>query len=222
MSSQLNNHSITSLAKFFLVAFVVLFLISIPVAYMNPPDSYSSYSSYMDYDGYSGYTQSEMIIQESGWLTGLSALLSLVMVLSFFVVARWLYVAAKINHLSGAKGLRFSPGWAVGWYFIPIANLFMPYLSMRETYKASFGKEDWRAQRSSWYLPLWWATWLSRTTLSALFVVPHSHTEGLADLHSYGILYNVLLILNFYALFKIISIIADNQKDKTFQYQADS
>jgi uncharacterized membrane protein len=51
-----------------------------------------------------------------------------------------------------------SPGWAVGWYFVPIANLWMPYRAMVEV-----------AQRSqpvttvTPYLALgwWWILWIS-------------------------------------------------------------
>jgi hypothetical protein len=63
----------------------------------------------------------------------------------------------------GASGLKFRPGWAVGWWFIPLANGAMPYLTMRELRKASdsaAGAIDWRARRAPPLLWLWWAACL--------------------------------------------------------------
>jgi hypothetical protein len=37
----------------------------------------------------------------------------------------------------GATGMRFTPGWCVGWYFVPIMNLFRPYQAMKEIWMAS-------------------------------------------------------------------------------------
>jgi hypothetical protein len=38
--------------------------------------------------------------------------------------------------LSGG-GLRFTPGWAVGWWFIPVANLWKPFQAVRELWIAN-------------------------------------------------------------------------------------
>jgi hypothetical protein len=59
----------------------------------------------------------------------------------------------------GAGNLKFSPGWVVGWWFIPIMNLAMPYLTVRELYKASdpaSGAIDWPTKRTPIVLPVWW------------------------------------------------------------------
>jgi hypothetical protein len=52
----------------------------------------------------------------------------------FFV---WIYRAYKNLSALKAGGLKFTPGWAVGWFFIPIANLFRPYQIVSEIYKFS-------------------------------------------------------------------------------------
>jgi hypothetical protein len=71
----------------------------------------------------------------------------------------------------GVGGLRFSPAWAVGWWLIPLVNLAMPYLTVRELYKASdpdAGAIDWAAARAPLLLPLWWGAWLSRVVASGI------------------------------------------------------
>lgn len=53
------------------------------------------------------------------------------------------------------------PGWAVGWFFVPLANLAMPFITMRELWKASANPRDWQLERTPLALPLWWACWLA-------------------------------------------------------------
>lgn len=56
-------------------------------------------------------------------------------------------------------GLRHTPGWAVVWYFIPIANLFKPYGVMKETYLATMhadGTKDWKDNEGSGVVLIWW------------------------------------------------------------------
>src|SRR5688500_9582042 len=44
---------------------------------------------------------------------------TLVFVVSVIVVAMWIHRAHANLRDAGLDGLEFSPGWAVGWYFIP-------------------------------------------------------------------------------------------------------
>jgi hypothetical protein len=49
--------------------------------------------------------------------------------ITFFV---WIHRAYKNLYSFGPLGLRFSPGWSIGWFFVPIASLFRPYQVMSE------------------------------------------------------------------------------------------
>jgi len=63
----------------------------------------------------------------------------------------------------GVAGLKYTPGWAVGWWFIPFANVVLPFLTVRELWKASdpeSGSTEWLAQRTIPLLGFWWAGWL--------------------------------------------------------------
>jgi hypothetical protein len=65
----------------------------------------------------------------------------------------------------GAADLKFSPGWAVGWWFIPIANVVQPFRANSELWKTSdpeAGAVDWKGKPSTALLPIWWAAWLLR------------------------------------------------------------
>ena len=55
-------------------------------------------------------------------------------------------------------GVRFTPGWAVGWWFIPIVNLWKPFQSVRELWMRSDPSD--RASRGWWVIGVWWAAFL--------------------------------------------------------------
>ena len=44
----------------------------------------------------------------------------------------WIYRASENLHSLSSDQMRFSPQGAVGWYFVPLANLFRPYQTMQE------------------------------------------------------------------------------------------
>jgi len=54
----------------------------------------------------------------------------------------WVHHAYKNLQSFRLQGLRYSPGWAVGYYFIPILSLYRPYQVMREVWKGSAGAFD--------------------------------------------------------------------------------
>lgn len=60
--------------------------------------------------------------------------------------------------------MEFTPGWAVGWFFVPFANLFKPYQVMSEIYRASDPEVDpdyWTLAEVPRHLTLWWLSYLA-------------------------------------------------------------
>ena len=62
----------------------------------------------------------------------------------------------------GVADPKFSPGWAVGWWFIPFANFVMPYQTMTELWKGSGPHHGvaWRMQPTTALIPVWWGAWV--------------------------------------------------------------
>ena len=93
------------------------------------------------------------------------ALLGMVQILLFIggavVAMRWLYVAGANARAMGATDMMGSPVWAIAWYVIPFANLFMPFVAMRELWRASSHPRDWQAAPAPTFLLLWWVCWLA-------------------------------------------------------------
>ena len=95
-------------------------------------------------------------------------------VLTFVGLLIWAYGASRNLEVLGALGQRFSPGWVVGWWFIPIFNLFRPYQVVAEIWRGSdpemVGEPvNWKRGPTSALLGWWWVlflmsvyTWLAR------------------------------------------------------------
>ena len=89
--------------------------------------------------------------------------LTLVELLVYFM---WVYRANANSQGLGARGMRFTPGWAVGWSFVPVMNLFRPYQVMREIWQASGDPEYWRDEPGGVLLNLWWGLYLAMLALA--------------------------------------------------------
>lgn len=85
----------------------------------------------------------------------LTVLFNLVVVV---IVCFWIYRASANAH-SLRKGLQTSPPWAVGWYFIPVANLFKPFGAMREIWRVSLRREG-EVTPYDGVLSGWWTFWI--------------------------------------------------------------
>ncbi len=76
------------------------------------------------------------------------------------VVAMWIHRAHTNLIDAGHSDLEFSPGWAVGWYFIPIANLFKPFQAMKELWNTSFGLSNDFGGEAPFDIKAWWGCWI--------------------------------------------------------------
>jgi hypothetical protein len=75
----------------------------------------------------------------------------------------WQHRAHRRVRQLGVQGLRFTPGWGVGWWFVPFANLVKPYQSIKELWLTSAPAtkaSDPRRRKAPAILPWWWAAFL--------------------------------------------------------------
>lgn len=77
-----------------------------------------------------------------------------VMVVTVVVFAVWIYGANRNARALSPGEVDITPGWSVGWFFVPIANLFKPYQAVKQIDAAS-GPEDGTA-----LLGFWWGCWI--------------------------------------------------------------
>jgi hypothetical protein len=85
----------------------------------------------------------------------------------------WLYRAHSNLSVLLTSDLQFSSGWAVGWWFIPFANLIKPFQVVREVWCKSSPEVDTEPSFLSvstcsapTFMGFWWAFWIISNILS--------------------------------------------------------
>lgn len=102
----------------------------------------------------------------------------------------WLYTARRNTLAYGRDEQRFGPGWAIGGWFVPFANFWIPYQVTMDVYRNSTGAGEMRSLPG--YLPGWWAMFigsdfllrfqLDRSTNSTVEGVKHIATWAMIGL----------------------------------------
>jgi Domain of unknown function (DUF4328) len=88
-----------------------------------------------------------------------------VVVLTGIVWLVWQHRSQANLHAARLRELHYTPGWAVGWWLIPFANLVKPFQTVRELWKASGGEEEWWLSKTSPVIGWWWGSWLASAAL---------------------------------------------------------
>ena len=68
----------------------------------------------------------------------------------------WLHRTVRNAPALGAGTPPTSPGWAVGWWFVPVANLWQPYAILRDLWGRMVGP----GHKHAWIVGAWWASWV--------------------------------------------------------------
>lgn len=97
-------------------------------------------------------------------MAGLTALVTLannaVFLGSAIPVLLWTFTAHANLHAAGMRGLNHSPSWATFSFFMPVANLFVPFVAMRELANRSAGEPEEFAGSSVDDVSSWWSCWV--------------------------------------------------------------
>ncbi|MCC6406559.1 MAG: DUF4328 domain-containing protein [Planctomycetes bacterium] len=123
----------------------------------------------------------------------------------------WFHRAYGNLKLLGRKHTKYGPGWAVGYWFVPVVNLVMPYLLTRETWlKSASGSPKPGVPRASRAprLGAWWTFYLfnGASNRFAAFLVRAAETVDdwilLTQLATVG---DVLIIVASVLAFTVVS-----------------
>lgn len=91
---------------------------------------------------------------------GISRALALASIVVLVYWMLWVHRTYRNLPALGALGLRFTPGWAVAYYFIPLVHLYRPFQVMHETWRASderhAGGESWKSLPKPAIVNWWW------------------------------------------------------------------
>jgi uncharacterized protein DUF4328 len=75
----------------------------------------------------------------------------------------WLYRAANnVQRFNPSHRAEYSPGWAVGSFFVPFVNLIIPYRAVKEVWQNSGLPDETllAAPSPPATFPVWWLFWL--------------------------------------------------------------
>ena len=80
-----------------------------------------------------------------------------VILVTGIVFLTWVHRAARNLTELGATDLRFTPGWSVGYWFVPILNLWRPKQVIDDLWRASDADGDeWKARSTPGLTLIWW------------------------------------------------------------------
>lgn len=111
-------------------------------------------------DGDNGAARELMAMQQEG-VTPLTIFMGALIVKCVVFVCLWIYRASENLNDSGVNYLTYQPGWSVGWFFIPIANIFMPVIVLKEMVKGTLSISK-KEEYSTWQnnkLPISFQVW---------------------------------------------------------------
>jgi hypothetical protein len=80
------------------------------------------------------------------------------------VFLMWIHRLNQNLRALSDQPLRFTPGWAVGLFFIPIMNLYRPYQVVRELWTVGHRDPAAKCRLVGW----WWFLWLVSCVLGRL------------------------------------------------------
>jgi hypothetical protein len=139
-----------------------------------------------------------------------------VAIITIILWCMWLHRAARNIVESDLTQFAFTPGWAVGWHFIPIANLFKPFEVMREIWNASVG-EMHALDLSAPLVTRWWAAWLVTSiigNISLRISLQAETAEGLYWGTALGAISSIANLIAIPVAMKMLAAITEGQRSR--------
>lgn len=95
------------------------------------------------------------------------------------IMLMWFYRANK-NARALSSGLEITPGWAVGFFFVPIMSLYKPYQAISEIWRSAASPYSWKRLNDPAIIRWWWGLYLVSAIIP--LVVAMLAGEGGSDL----------------------------------------
>lgn len=183
----INSEGLTKWVRWFLYIQILVAIISLISGNME-------YQLLSDYENGAYTSQAQAVAdgEANDARQGLIAIAyTIVFIISGIIILKWIYRANYNARQLGAKEMQFTPGWSVGWYFIPIFTLWKPYQAMKEIWKASANPDNWSNEKVSSVLPWWWFFWLVNNFLGQAVLRMSLRAEEITELKNVNIVYQV-------------------------------
>jgi uncharacterized protein DUF4328 len=154
----------------------------------------------------------------------LALLIGLLAVLEFLVYVTtavfflmWLYRANNnVRAFDPWRRLEYSGGWAVGSFFIPFANLVIPYRAVREVWQKSGPPDEALLSEPSppASFPIWWTFWLLASFAGNISTrVAFSEKVSPSAVTTISIIASALFIVAALLAYLVVDAIDDRQEE---------
>ena len=113
----------------------------------------------------------------------------------------WQYRAYANLRLVGTRETEYTPGWSVGYWFIPLLNLFRPYQITAELWSHSEignARDPIGGLSGPALVGVWWGSWLITNFFARLYSTMSDSAktvQGFISVTNYAILHDVLYIV---------------------------
>ena len=145
----------------------------------------------------------------------------IVFIITGIWVLRWIHRANYNARQLGAKEMVFTPGWAVGWYFVPLFTLWKPYQAMKEIWKAIAAPQAWKSQKAPGLLPWWWFFWITSNIFGYVSFRLSLEAKSVSDLMATNVLTQVSDYTGLASAFLILALINRIHKMQVSQANAE-
>lgn len=146
-------------------------------------------------------------------IAGVSTLV--VNLITMILVARWIYRANKNAHALSSD-MVMTPGWNIGFFFIPIASLWKPFEGISQTWRASVSPSDPESVEIPGWLKLWWGCWIASSILGNISFRLSLGTQTLDSLSAGGWIDAAALpfdLISAYTLLQLVAQLSQIQHD---------
>lgn len=100
----------------------------------------------------------------------------------------WIYRASWNARQIQPDTARIRPGWAVGWFAVPIACYFLPYKAMKQCWRSSHDPTGGIDGPVPGFMGWWWAAWVLNTLVANAVFRLHARAETIDDVRlAYGV-----------------------------------
>ena len=167
-----------------------------------------------------GFENNPVLLVLALLAVGLAIIQIVVYIATVVVFLMWLYRSHENLAAFGIRKnqLEYSSGWAVGSFFVPIANLIIPYRAVRELWRKSVPHQAtmFSALDPPVFFPIWWGFWIVSNIIDQIYFRLSWREEVASDpVALLGVISGVLGIISALLAVKVVREIQRQQVESS-------
>jgi hypothetical protein len=107
-------------------------------------------------------------------------LMMAVNLVTIVLVAIWIYRANRNAH-SLSDEMEMTPGWNIGWFFVPIFTFWKPFQGLAQSWRTSVSPVDSDNVDLPGWMRLWWGCWIISSLINNVIFRLELRADSLDD-----------------------------------------